>query len=168
MVVGMGTYALVFTIWSYRKKELRERAPITAPLNLNQISIVRWIFGIAPFILVGFYIEAIRNILPEQQLIFIERINGQLGMMFIFLVATDLVINAWFALGNKRYDKRLLYSLALIIILLLLSVLIIYTVSASLIKPLGFGGEEVLFFIWGIILSIFDLIIFKKRKFFLL
>jgi len=167
MIVGVGTYALVFIIWSLRKKEMREREHALLPITLNNLSFFRWVFGIAPFVLIGSYIELLRNVLPSQQLIFIDRINGQLGMMFIALAAVDLVINTWIALESKRYDKRVIYSFILIVALIILSFGIIYSVSASLIKPLGFGGEEIVFFIWGIIISVFDVFVFAKRKLYL-
>lgn len=167
MIIGVGTYVLVFIIWSMRKKEMREREHALLPITLNSISFFRWIFGIAPFVLIGLYIELLRSVLPSQQLIFIDRINGQLGMMFIALVAVDLVINAWIAIESKRYDKRVIYSFILIVALIILSFGVIYSVSVSIIKPLGFGGEEVIFFIWGIIISVFDVIVFTKRKLFL-
>jgi len=166
-VIGLGTYGFVFMIWSMRKKELRERVHALIPISINKLSVIRWLFGISPFILVGLYIELLRAILPPQQLIFIDRINGQLGMMFVALVAVDLVMNAWIALQSKRYDKRLVYTFLLSFALIVLSFGVIYSVSTSIIKPFGFGGEEIFFFIWGLIISVIDAIIFTKRKLFL-
>jgi hypothetical protein len=167
VLVGLGIYGLVFLIWSMRKKEMRERKHALTPITVNRISFIRWLFGITPFVLVGLYIELLHGVLPLDQLIFIDRINGQLGMMFIALVAVDLVINSWIALESKRYDKRLIYSFLLIIALIALSIGVIYSVTTSLIKPFGFGGEEIFFFIWGLLLSVIDALIFTKRKSFL-
>jgi hypothetical protein len=166
-LVGLGIYGLVFMIWSMRKKEMRERKHALTPIAVNRISFMRWLFGISPFVLVGLYIELLHGVLPFEQLIFIDRINGQLGMMFIALVAVDLVMNSWIALESKRYDKRLIYSFLLVVALATFSFGIIYSVTTSLIKPLGFGGEEIIFFIWAIIISIIDTIVFTKRKSFL-
>ena len=167
MIVGMGTYILVYSIWALRKKESRERLIIMVPLSISNLSIARWLFGIAPFVIVGLFIGQLINILPEQQLIFIARINGQLGMMFMFVVAVDLVINAWFAFEFIRFDKRIIYSFLLTVSLLALSFGVISSVSTSLLKPFGFAGEEIYFFIWALIISIIDLYIFAKRKSFL-
>ena len=167
VVVGLGIYATVFIIWSLRKKELREREHALLPIGINNISIVRWLFGISPFVLVGLYIELLHSVLPAGQEIFIDRINGQLGMMFIALVAVDLIQNSWITLESTRYDKRLIYSFILVIAIVALSFGVIYFVSTSIIKPMNFGGEEIFFFIWGIIISIVDAIIFTKRKSFL-
>ena len=167
MIVGVGTYLFVYSIWALRKKEFRERLSIMVPLSVTNISFARWLFGIAPFIIVGLSIELLRNFLPEQQTLFIARINGQLGMLFMFAVVVDLVINAWFALEFQRFDKRIIYSLLLSISLFTLSFGVIYAVSTSLIKPFGFGGEEIYFFIWALIISIIDANIFTKRKSFL-
>ena len=167
MVIGLGTYFIVYVIWVVRKKELRDRSTIILHLNINQLSIVRWLFGITPFVFILLYLEMNRFILPEQQAIFIDRIYGQLGMMFIALAAIDLVMNAWSALALLRYDKRLLYSFLLIVVLAVSSFGVIYAVSTSVIKPFGFGGEEIYFFIWGLVLSVVDAIIFTKQKSFL-
>ena len=167
MVIGLGTYFIVYVIWVVRKKELRDRSTIILPLNINQLSIVRWLFGITPFVFIFLYLEMNRFIIPEQQAIFIDRINGQLGMMFIALAAVDLVMNAWSSLALLRYDKRLLYSFFLIVVLAVSSFGVIYAVSTSAIKPFGFGGEEIYFFIWGFVVSVVDVIIFTKQKSFL-
>ena len=163
----MGAYIIVYIIWVMRKKELRDRSNIILPININQLSIVRWLFGIIPFVFILLYLEINRFILPEQQAIFIDRINGQLGMMFIALAAIDLVMNAWSALSLLKYDRRLLYSFLLIAVLTVSSFGVIYTVSTSVIKPFGFGGEEIYFFIWGLVVSVVDAIIFTKQKSFL-
>ncbi len=167
LAIGMGTYLFVYTIWALRKKELRERLHIMLPLNIQQLSISRWLFGIAPFVFVGLFIELLQNLLPEQQIVYVARINGQLGMMFMALVAVDLVMNSWFALASLRYDKRLLYSFLLVVIVAALSFGIIFAVTVSIIKPFGFGGEEIYFFIWGIIVSVIDTFVFTNRKTFL-
>jgi len=167
LAIGMGTYLFVYAIWTFRKKEYRERLHIMLPLNIHHLSISRWFFGIVPFIFVGLFIELLQGLLPEQQVVFVARINGQLGMMFIALVVVDLVMNSWLAFASLRYDKRLLYSFLLVVTITFLSFAVIYAVSTSLIKPFGFGGEEIFFFIWGFIVSIIDAFAFKKRKSFL-
>jgi hypothetical protein len=166
-LVGLGIYVFVFIILAIRKKELSERKHALIPLATNKISISRWLFGISPFVLVGLYIELHHYFLESEQKIFIDRINGQLGMMFVALVAVDLVLNSWIALESKRYDKKLIYTFLITTLLAVLSFGVIYAVSTSLIKPFGFGGEEIFFFIWGIIISIIDAVVFTNRKSFL-
>jgi hypothetical protein len=166
-LVGLGIYIFVFIIWALRKKELRERKHALIPLARNKISISRWLFGISPFLVVGLYIELHHYFLESEQQIFIDRINGQLGLMFIALIALDLVQNSWIALETKRYVKRIINSVLIVIALAALSFGVIYAVSTSMIKPFGFGGEEIFFFLWGIILSLIDAIIFTQRKSFL-
>jgi uncharacterized membrane protein YqjE len=56
-IIGLGVYGLVFIIWSIRKKEMRERVHALIPMSVKSISISRWLFGIIPFVLVGFYIQ---------------------------------------------------------------------------------------------------------------
>jgi hypothetical protein len=166
-VIGLGIYGLVFIVWSIKKKELRERAHALIPMSVKSISISRWLFGIIPFVFVGFYIELLRRVLPSEQIVFISRINGQLGMMFIALVGIDLIINSWYALGAKIYDKRIVYIVLITIVVLLLSFGVVYSVTNALLKPLSFGDGEIYFFLWGIILSITDAFVFTKRKTFL-
>ncbi len=89
------------------------------------------------------------------------------GMMFIALVGIDLIINSWYALGAKRYDKRIVYIVLITIVVLLLSFGVVYSVTTALLKPLSFGDGEIYFFFWGIILSITDAFVFTKRKTFL-
>ncbi len=60
-VIGLGIYGLVFIVWSIKKKELRERVHALIPMSVKSISISRWLFGIIPFVLVGFYIELLRE-----------------------------------------------------------------------------------------------------------
>jgi hypothetical protein len=146
---------------------MRERVHALIPMSVKSISISRWLFGIIPFVLVGFYIELLRRVLPSEQIVFISRINGQLGMMFIALVGIDLIINSWYALGAKRYDKRIVYIVLITIVVLLLSFRVVYSVTTALLKPLSFGDGEIYFFFWGIILSITDAFVFTKRKTFL-
>lgn len=166
-LVGLGIYGLVFIIWSLRKREFRERSHALIPVTTYRRSIIRWIFGISPWLIVGLYIELHHLFIPTGQQIFIDRINGQLGLMFIALVAVDLVLNSWIALESKRYSKKLIYSVFLTFAIAGLSVGVIYSVSTSLIKPFGFGGEEIFFFIWGIVISLIDTVVFTKRKSFL-
>ena len=166
-LIGLGIYGLVFIIWSIRKKEMRERVHALIPMSVKSISIGRWIFGIAPYVLVGFYIELLRGVLPSEHLVFISRINGQLGMMFISLVGIDLIINSWYALGSKRYDKRIVYIVLITIVVTLLSFGVVYSVTTAIFKPISFFSEEIYFFLWGIILSVIDAIIFTKRKIYL-
>jgi uncharacterized membrane protein len=146
---------------------MRERVHALIPMSVKSISISRWLFGIIPFVLVGFYIELLREVLPSEQIVFISRINGQLGMMFIALVGIDLLINSWYALGAKRYDKRIVYIVLIAIIVVILSFGVVYSVTTALLKPLSFGDGEIYFFFWGIILSITDAFVFTKRKTFL-
>jgi len=167
VLVGMGIYGLMFMIWSLRKKELRERIHYLIPVKLNNLSFVRWLLGVSPFVLIGLYIELHHGFLSSEQEIFIDRINGQLGMMFIAVAGFDFAINTWISFEVKRYDKRLLFTIGVIVLLFVLSFGVIYAVTTSLIKPFGFGGEEIIFFLWGLLISIASGIIFTKRKSFL-
>ncbi|MBU0473416.1 MAG: hypothetical protein KKF62_04575 [Bacteroidetes bacterium] len=164
MLVGIGTYALVFILWTLRKRELRERIFASLPLTINQISIARGLFGVLPFLVVGIFIELLNKIVHDEQVIYIHRIFAQLGMMFIFLMAIDLVLNSWNVFARLEIFLRVGLILVLMVLILATSSSVIYAMSSSILKPFGFGGEEIYFYIWGLILALIDIIIFTKRK----
>lgn len=164
LIIGMGTYIFVFIIWSLRKKESRDFLHSKLPLKIREISLARWVFGIAPFLLIYLYLELLRFIIPEEQVPYIRRINGQLGMMFFALAAVDLVMNAWYALELVRYDIKLLYCFIIVVLLISCSAGVVYAVSTSLIAPFYFGGEEFYFFLWGMFLSIISAFVFIQTK----
>jgi hypothetical protein len=85
-------------------------------------------------------------------------------MMFIALIEIDLIINSRYALGSKRYDKRIAYIVIITIVVALLSFGVVYSVTTAILKPISFVSEEIYFLLWGIILSVIDAIIFTKRK----
>ena len=138
MVLGVGTYAFVLIIWTIRKKEMRDRLHSSLPVSLNQTAIIRWLFGIAPFILTWIYIEMLRNVIPVAQTIFMNRINAQIGLMFIFLTSFDVIINADNSLVYRRYVKLFL----IILVLIFLSLGVIYLVTISVIPPFPIGESQ--------------------------
>jgi len=163
LIFGFGTYGFVFIIWTLRKKEVRDRLHSTLPVSLNQTAIIRWLFGIAPFILIWIYLELLRNVIPEDQTIFINRINAQMGLMFIALASFDFIINSDNSITNGRYIKILLISLALIFS----SLGVIFLVTISVIPRFPFGGGEFYFTFWGLVISVISMLIFTNRKSFL-
>jgi len=167
MIIGFGVYGFVFIIWSLRKKENRDRFISFLPLSIKELSFIRWLFGIAPFLIVGLYIEIIGKLIPENQLIFISRINAQVGIFFIFLVSFDLIMNVTFLLTQKVYKYRNVILVSVVLLIILISVLMVAGMINEIIKPLPFLTEESYFFIWGLILSVADMIIFSKRRIFL-
>lgn len=167
LVIGMGTYLFVFIIWSIRKKEIRDSLHSILPVSINNIAVARLIFGAAPFLLIYIYIESHRLFLSAEQVVFISKINAQLGMMFFALVSVDLVMNAWSALTHLKYGNRLLYSFLFVVCLIAASFVVVYSVTMSLLKPFYLGGEEFYFMLWGLVLSIIDAVIFTNRKSFL-
>ncbi len=167
MVVGMGTYLFVFIIWTLRKREAREQIAVLIPIKRWQFSIERELFGIFPFVFSFIFIELLKFEIPEEQIVFIHRIQAQLGMLFIALVTVDLVLNFWNVLINLEYILRAVIASLVVILLIVLSSAVVYSISSDILKPFGFGGEEIYFLIWGLILAVIDVIVFVKRKLFL-
>ena len=162
LTIGMGTYALVFIIWTFRKKELRDRSQSVLPISLDKITFTRWLFGIAPLILIWTYLELLRNFIVEDQVVF--GINLILGFMYIFIVSFDLILN----LDAIIFNYTFIISYLVAIIISALSVIISFLIFKTSVLPiLIIVGSEFYFIIWVILLSILDAYVFKKRKSFL-
>lgn len=163
MVVGMGTYMFVFIIWTLRKKELRDHFHFKLPVQKNKIALVRWTFGVAPFLLTYIYLEMLGHFISKEQTVFISRINAQLSILFVFIISFDIVLNIGYLIEKYRV---LIYAVAVLSIIGLSSALI-YLVTIAAIPPFFFGREEFYFFTCGFLLSIIDAVIYKNRKSFL-
>ena len=160
ILVGLGTYFFVFILWTIRKKEARERLHAVLPLGLFKISIVRWLLGISPFLATWIYLEISRVFISANYLIYIDGIIAQLGLLFIFIVSFDITLNYSYALLNTE----VLHLIIVPVIIIAISVTIIYLVAFSIIPPFIFGGSEFYFMSWGLLLSIWDAYVFRKRK----
>ncbi len=162
LTIGMGTYALVFIIWTFRKKELRDRSQSVLPISLDKITFTRWLFGIAPLVLIWTYLELLKNFIVEDQVVF--GINLILGFMYIFIVSFDLILN----LDAIIFNYTFIISYLVAIIISALSVIISFLIFRTSVLPiLIIVGSEFYFIIWVILLSILDAYVFKKRKSFL-
>ena len=164
MIIGLGGYMFMFIIWAIRKKESRDRYHHTFPLTLNHITFIRWVFGVIPFLLIGIYFEILANMVPERQIIFVNRASAQLGIFFIFLVSYDLVMNITILITNKFHKHSYTILLGAIIIIISASILFIYSMSESVLKPIPPLSQEIYFFVWGFVLSLVDLSAFKNRN----
>ncbi len=164
LTIGMETYALVFIIWTFRKKELRDRSHSVLPISLDKITFTKWLFGIAPLILIWTYLELLRNFITADQIVFVFGINLILGFMYIFIVSFDLILN----LDAIIFNYTFIISYLVAIIISALSVIISFFIFKTSVLPiLIIVGSEFYFIIWVILLSILDAYVFKKRKSFL-
>jgi len=164
LTIGMGTYALVFIIWTFRKKELRDRSHSVLPISLDKITFTRWLFGIAPLILIWTCLELMRNIIVEDQVAYIIGINLILGFMYLFIVSFDLILNL--DVNLLKYKIIINYLVAILIAAssVIISILIFKT---SVLPILVIVGNEFYLLAWVLLLSALDAYIFRKRKSFL-
>ncbi|MFC2084519.1 hypothetical protein ACFLS9_05635 [Bacteroidota bacterium] len=164
MIVGLGIYFSIYIIWTIRFKEGRDRLHNILPIKLHYIALIRFVFGILPVIIVFVYLELSRLFIPEEWHIFIERINGQLGLFFIFLCVLSIFIDIRFLLVRK---KELFKSIAIILTglaVVLSTGGLVHLLAINVLRPLPVGAEESYFYLWGLILSVIAAIVFYKRK----
>jgi hypothetical protein len=160
--VGLGTYLLVYLIWMQRTKEIREQLMFKLPVSAAKIAILRWIFAAVPFLFVMIFIQILQLFLNEEWNIQIGRISGQLGFLAIFLSILFISRDLLFVIKNSVHRT---------IIMLLGSVLgvfgivaIIKFASYELAFPLYIHWEELLFFLWGIFISLGSIFTYQIRK----
>lgn len=162
--IGMGTYALVFIIWIFRKKELRDRSHSVLPISLDKITFTRWLFGIAPLILIWTYLELLRNFIAADQIVFVFGINLILGFMYLFIVSFDLILNLDENLLKYKIIINYLVAILIAVSSIIISVLIFKT---SVLPILVIVGNEFYLLAWVLLLSILDAYVSRKRKSFL-
>lgn len=158
MFVGLGTYFLIFAVWSRWKKEQRERFQRILPVSSKNISVFRFIFGISPVLLIFVILELIKAAAGEGWYITITRIHAQLGLMFILLATIALLnetISRW-----SNWFVTLLVALAIFI----LTYVVIHSVTIEVLPPLTVGGSEVYFYLWGVLLSFTAAVVYNYRK----
>jgi len=161
--VGLGTYFLVFAIWINRYKESRDRLHFMLTINKMKVSLTRWFFGISPFIITWIMLELLRFFVPVDFLLYIDGVIAQLGLLFIFIVTFDIMLNY----TNGFVKTKFWLTVLVTGIIVTLSVFIIYLVTYSFIPPFIIGGSEFYFMAWGFLISIFDIYVFYNRETFI-
>lgn len=162
LVVGMGSYMIVVGIWTFRKKELRDRYHHLLPVSKTKLVLQRWLFGTVPFIYVFAVVYITGFFVDESDYRLIERVHAQVGILFIFIVSIDFIMNIDNVLPGKLYHKRNILMLIIGISYVLFSV----GVVALIIIFLEDRGVyvEFLFFLYGILISIISGFLFVKRN----
>lgn len=164
MYIGLGSYILIFIIWTLRKKYRRERLHALLPVSRKNLALARWIFAVSPFLLVWFMMMLFKYFVPENEIVHIERSFGQLGLMMIFLGSFDLIINFDNSLGRK-FSKRRTKTLAVIItVVVLISIIVVISIVNMATAGIFASHSEQLFLIWAITISIFSARVFLNRK----
>ena len=167
MIIALGIYIVIYQIWSTRIRTKRDRFHHQLPISVSKISFARWLFGILPLLSVIIYILLLKLFITTVWQIQSERIIGQLGFFTAFLAMLFVLRDISFYLADKSNIIKILANISFLAISAFGVIFIIILTSPILIEPLFNNGSEILFFIWGIVLSSASVIIYKKRKSFL-
>ena len=164
MIVGLGTYGLVFFIWMQRVKEKHERIHNLLPVTNRKKSLNRWLFAILPFSLTLIYVQLLQFFLTEDWIISVGRISAQIGFLSMALASMFLVRDLWFVKINHGELFRIFIGAIIIMIATLGAIGITQVFSYKNIKPFYVHEEELLFFVWGLIISAATIFAYRKRK----
>ena len=162
--VSFGTYILVYLIWQIRIKEKRDRYHSQLPLSVNTISTARWMFAVLPIFSVIAFLLIIQSVLNIFWQIHISRIVGQLGLFSVLLAIIFLMLDLLSIYQNKGELFKGVITFLLSTLAALGIFIVIVLTSPLLFEPIIPNKGEVLFFIWGIILSSASLIFYKRRR----
>ena len=164
ITIGMGTYMLIYGMQVARLKEQRDRMHAVLPVQQNYFSMARYVFGLLPVVVTAVYLVLLGYLLPSDWFVYVIRVVAQLGLLFIALGALSILYEiVKFGSALKTVYTSLLVSIGFVVISVL-SAGLIYGVSTSIIKPLPFGGDELYFYLWALILTYISYLIFMRRK----
>ena len=166
-LIGTGSYLLVYIIWNQRIRERRDRFHALLPVKTRYIASARILFGLFPVIFVSLYLLILDSISVNNSSGDISRSFAQLGLSFIFLVIILILFDSRFIFKSKDKDSTPLQLFIIGILLVVISFAAVFLIGIPLYKLLFNKGEEIIFYIWGIILSIVSKIIYEKRKSFI-
>jgi hypothetical protein len=164
MVIGLGSYGIVFILWSQRVKEKHERMIYLLPISLNSKRWGRWIFAILPFLFVMIYIQTLHFFLSEDWNVHVGRISAQIGFLSMALASIFIIRDYWFIANNKGDLYKIIVATLIITVSTLGAIFITKIFSYDIFPPLYIHQEELMFFVWGIIISSIALLFYSKRK----
>jgi len=164
MIVGLGSYGLVFFLWMQRVKEKHERMLFLLPTEMKIKGSSRWIFAVLPFTLVMVYIQILHFFLSDDWNLHIGRISVQIGFLSMALAAIFIVRDFWFLKSNKSEMYKIFIGTVIFILAAIGAIIITRIFSYDIVPPLYIHQEELKFFLWGILISSLSLIIFRRRK----
>ncbi|MDX1699809.1 MAG: hypothetical protein R3250_04275 [Melioribacteraceae bacterium] len=164
MIIGLGSYGLVFILWSQRVKENHERMIYSLPIKINSKRWSRWIFAILPFVFVMVYIQILHFMLSGDWTLHVGRISAQVGFLSMALAGIFIVRDFWFVKQNKGHGYKIFSGSVIFIIAVLGEIVINRIYSYNIITPFYIHQEELMFFTWSILFSSFSLVLYSKRK----
>lgn len=124
--VALGTYTVIFAIWTRRAKEKRERMHYLIPISKKQINLTRWFLGVIPVLILFIGLITISIFISIDQGVFVERILVQFGLFIIFLATFDLTLNLENFLKSKSVVNCSLITTVITFFVALISLGLIY------------------------------------------
>lgn len=167
-IIGLGCYAVVFAIWTARRKENRDRQIMLLPLTVNHVSRARLLFGLSPFLMIFIFLMVFRLFASSEWKTFIDRINAQTGLFFILLSAIALI----FSLNNKWLNDKLFIKLSKVIFILAITILPVFfflsAVTFSVIPAIPVLTEEFYFYLTAVFVMYAATVAFRKQESYLI
>ena len=158
---------MILAIWAERAKELRDRQFALLPIGRKRVTLTRFITAILPFIVLPVYIELAGNIINNKWFVHIERISGQLGLLFIFILMLSIIMDLRFHFLAKNMKYKSIIIVSVFVSLSIMSIGIIYMVTTSILPPLPVGEGWIYFYMWGLLITTIAGLVFYKRESFL-
>ena len=168
-----GFYSLVifisiFSIWSTRFKEKRERVLAILPLTAKQIALSRFWFAVIPLTILVFYLLVLHIIINCVWNISLSLPLVQLGVIFILFAGFIRARDDWFSHWNfgKRFQNAFVSVLIIQIIVVVLFVALSesYEGSVSSLGKAFYHYVKIIFYLLGLVIMITTIFSYQKRK----
>lgn len=167
-IIGLGCYAVVFAIWTTRRKEKRDRQIMLLPLSVSQVSRARLLFGLSPFLMIFISLMIFRLFASSEWKTFIDRINAQTGLFFILLSTIALI----YSLNNKWLTDSIFIKISKVISILVITILPVFfflnAVTFSVIPALPILTEEFYSYLTALFVMYIATLAFRKQESFLI
>jgi len=168
-----GFYSLVifisiFSIWSTRFKEKRERFLALLPLTAKQIALSRFWFAVIPMTILVFYFLVLHLIINFVWNISLSLPLLQLGIIFILFAGFIRARDDWFSHWN--FGKRTQAAFVSVLIIQIIAVVLFVTLSESYegsVSSLGkafYHYVKIIFYLLGLVIMVTTIFSFLKRK----
>ena len=164
ITIGIGAYMLIYGMNMNRVKEQRDRAITLLPVSLKARTVSKLIAGILPVLLIWCYLEILKHTMRNDWVVFVERVNAQLGLFFILLGTISILYEFT---KMKLNMNSMIYGLSVIAIFISIALTtagLLYLVTYAYLINLPIGGDELYFYTWGLILTIISMGIFYRRE----
>jgi hypothetical protein len=164
MIIGLGSYGIVFLLWMQRVKEKHERIMALLPISLKTKKWSRWIFAVLPLTTAFIYIQLLHPFLPENWKIHVARISAQIGFLSMALASILIIRDIWFIISTRRELFKIFTGAVIIIFTAMGAFIITFIFNYDIVEPLYVHQEEFFFFLWALLISLSSLITYGMRK----